>query len=160
MPETSPTPVGHELRDAALLPILLFAICLAATVILFHWLAWRSLRFLEYHEDTQYIAAFPANPLLSKLPNDPPDPRLEPEPSHDQLPLIDLQSVRARESSLLGPHSWGYVDPAHRFARIPLQQAMDMVVDRGLPTVLPATQPSAPPGQPPASAVHGPGGIP
>jgi hypothetical protein len=152
--------LGHELRDASPRPVLIFAIFLLVVLVFVHWLAFRSLRFLESREDLQYRADFPTNPLSQQMPGVPPDPRLEPEPSHDQLPIVDLQAVQSRQQSLIGSSAWGYVDPSRHFARIPIQQAIDMAVTSGLPDVLPATQPSAPPGQPPASAAHGPGGLP
>ena len=160
MPETPHANLGHELRDASPRPVFIFAISLLAVLVFVHWLAFKSLRFLESYEDAQYSAAYPANPLSRQMPGIPPDPRLEPEPSHDQLPIVDLHAVQSRQQSLIGPSAWGYVDSSHQFARIPIQQAIDLAVTRGLPDVLPATQPSAPPGEPPASAAHGPGGMP
>jgi hypothetical protein len=152
--------IGHETRDARPLPVFIFAIGLLATLVLVEWLAWNSLRFLQRYEDSHNRVYLPAHPLSALMPIVPPDPRLQPEPSHDVLPPADLARVRAEEQAKIGPSAWGWVDPSHQFARIPVQEAIDLAVKQGLPEVLPATQPSAPSSMPPASAPHGPGGVP
>jgi len=152
--------VGHELSDAAPRPVLIFALSLLAALAAIQWIGWKSLIALQRHEDAQNQIDFPANPLSAVMPDVPPDPRLEPEPSHDVLPLADLTDVKTREQALIGPNAWGWVDSSHQFARIPVQQAIDLAVRHGLPEFLPATQPSAPSSMPPASALHGPGGVP
>jgi len=156
----SETAVGHELRDVRPRPVLIFAVSLLAALVAVQWLAWKSLLFLQRYEDSQNQINFPAHPLSAVMPTIPPDPRLEPEPSHDVLPLADLTEVKTREQALIGPNAWGWADSSHHFARIPVQQAIDLAVEHGLPDILPATQPSAPPFMPPASAFHGPGGVP
>ncbi len=45
-PESAP--VGHEIRDAAPRPILIFAVCLVATLVLVHLVGWGALRFLQH----------------------------------------------------------------------------------------------------------------
>ncbi len=50
------------------------------------------------------------------------------------LPHVDLAEVQAREQALIGEHAWGWVDSSHQFARIPVQQAMNLAVKQGLPT--------------------------
>jgi hypothetical protein len=152
--------VGHELRDTTPRPVFIFALSLLAALVVIHWVGWKSLVLLQRHEDAQNQIDFPANPLSEAMPAVPPDPRLEPEPSRDVLPRADLIEVKTREQALIGPSAWGWMDSSHQFARIPLQSAIDLAVQNGLPDVLPATQPSAPPSMPPASALHGPGGVP
>lgn len=55
----------------------------------------------------------------------PPEPRLQP----DEKRTLDQQ--RAAEKELLGTYGW--VDEAHGVARIPVERAMDLVLERGLP---------------------------
>jgi hypothetical protein len=76
------------------------------------------------------------------------------------LPEADLAEVQAHEQLLIGDRAWGWSDSTHQFARIPIQEAMNLAVQHGLPNVLPATQPGSQPTGAPASALHGPGGIP
>jgi hypothetical protein len=48
----------------------------------------------------------------------PPVPRLQPSPG------TDLGTLRAQKSALLS--TWQWSDPAHRFARIPIERAMTL----------------------------------
>jgi hypothetical protein len=151
---------GYEVRDAAPRPILIFAIGLIATLVLVHIIGWWAYVWLEQSHKTEMGSQFPFHPLSAQTNAPPPDPRLEPEPSHDVLPRVDLAEVRAHEQAMIGPDAWGWVDSNHQFARIPLRDAIELAVKNGLPNILPATQPSAGPFMPPASALHGPGGVP
>ena len=157
-PESAPA--GHELRDVQPGPILIFAVTFLAALALVYLVGWGVLNRLERIHSADNRLAFPSHPLFKAMRSIPPDPRLEPEPSHDVPPRADLIEVRAREEALIGDHAWGWADSSHQFARIPVQSAIDLVVQRGLPAVLPATQPSDGPFMPPASALHGPGGVP
>lgn len=150
----------HETRDAGAGPLVLFAIALVVTLIIVHWVGWGAYRWLTGSTETENRQTFERHPLSEAMPAVPPDPRLEPEPSRDALPRADLLEVQTRERALLGDQTWGWVDSTHQFARIPLAQATNLAVERGLPLTLPATQPSAPPSMPPASSLHGPGGVP
>jgi len=62
-----------------------------------------------------------------------PEPRLQVNPS------IDLAALRAREESEL--NSYGWVDKNAGVLRIPIERAMDLTVERGLPV---QGQPGAP----------------
>jgi hypothetical protein len=151
---------GHELSDASAPALFIFAASFLASLGLVYLLGWGSFVILERTQYAENQLNFPPSPLSELMHASPPEPRLEPEPSHDSLPRVDLMDVRFREQAQIGDNAWAWADSSHQFARIPIQTAMDLVVARGLPLILPATQPSAPPNMPPASALHGPGGIP
>ncbi len=144
----------------ALRPIALFAIALIAMLLIVHFVSWGALTWLQSDKEAENLQAFPAQSMAFPNANVPPDPRLEPEPSHNVLPRGDLLENRAREQALIGPQAWSWVDSSHQFARIPLDQAMKLAVEHGLPDTLPATQPTTQQFMPPASALHGPGGVP
>ena len=57
------------------------------------------------------------------------DPRLEPNPLAPRL------AMRAREKELLGSYAW--VDRGAGVARIPIDRAMELLVERGLPASKP-----------------------
>ncbi|MGH7176034.1 MAG: hypothetical protein ACREJC_01520 [Tepidisphaeraceae bacterium] len=78
-------------------------------------------------------------PLARNLPP-PPEPRLQPNPSHERLDRQDMQALLAREQAALS--SYGWVDRQTGVVRIPIDRAMQIVVERGLP-VAPTTRPSA-----------------
>lgn len=151
---------GYEVRDARAPVLLFFGIGIVAVTAVCHLAAWDVLKWSAHREERENAVAFPASPLYNVIPTRPPEPTLEPEPHHDVLPRGDLEEVRARQRSIIGPDALGWADPDHRFARIPLDRAIDLAVNNGLPTTLPATQPTTQPFMPPASALHGPGGVP
>ncbi|MDP9174036.1 MAG: hypothetical protein M3O30_09245 [Planctomycetota bacterium] len=151
---------GHEVRDAHPRALLVFAVFFVTCVLIVHWIAWKSLALLQGNLDADNVQHHQPNPISIAMAAPPPDPRLESEPSHPQLPSEDLADVRARELAMLGNQSKGWVDANHKFARITITQAIDLAVTQGLPETLPATQPTTQPVMPPASSMHGPGGAP
>jgi hypothetical protein len=62
-----------------------------------------------------------------------------PQPQLQKSPIPDLKEVRAKEEQTLT--SYGWVDQQKGVVRIPISQAMDLVVKKGLP-VRTATPPS------------------
>ena len=62
-----------------------------------------------------------------------------PEPRLQKTPIPDLKAVRAAENQVLDTYGW--VDQQKGTVRIPIDQAMDLVVKKGLP-VRPATPPT------------------
>jgi hypothetical protein len=147
---------GHEVRDAS--PRAILIICFFASAVGVHFFAWAVLRWVEQGENLAATLVHPAHPLSAAMPATPPDPRLEPEPSRDVLPRQDLLEVQARERSLLNGHGW--LDANHKFARIGLEQATEMAVERGVPLTLPAIGATTQQSTPLASSTHGPGGVP
>jgi len=65
------------------------------------------------------------SPLAAELPKDPPEPRLQ------VLPAADLQRALAEDQQKLTGYGW--VEPNAGVVRIPVERAMDLVVERGLP---------------------------
>ena len=63
-----------------------------------------------------------------------------PEPQLQKAPIPDLKAVRAAEDQVLT--SYGWVDQQKGVVRIPIAQAMDLLVKKGLP-VRASTPPSA-----------------
>jgi len=63
-----------------------------------------------------------------------------PQPQLQKTPIPDLKAVRASEDQLLTTYGW--VDQQKGVVRIPIAQAMDLVVKKGLP-VRAAAPPSA-----------------
>jgi len=66
--------------------------------------------------------------------------KIFPDPQLQKTPIPDLKAVRAAEDETL--NSYGWVDQQKGVVRIPINQAMDMVVKKGLP-VSPSIPPSA-----------------
>jgi len=73
--------------------------------------------------------------VAANLQRTPPEPRLEPNP------LEPREKMRAEEELAL--HSYGWVDKQTGAVRIPIDRAMDLIAERGLPPAkaMPATAP-------------------
>lgn len=54
-----------------------------------------------------------------------------PQPQLEKTPIPDLKAVRSAEDQVL--NSYGWVDPQKGVVRIPIAQAMDQVLKKGLP---------------------------
>ena len=80
--------------------------------------------------------------------------RKAPEPRLQGEPFADWNALKARQETLLT--SYGWVDQPTGVTRIPIEQAMKMVIERGLP-VRPASgdaAPAAPATPAPAAGAH------
>ena len=93
------------------------------------WLAFNRLAFL--------LTPAPATSPLATIPQVPPGPQLQLNPT------VDLQGMLASEQNLLTKYAW--VNQQQGVVRIPIDQAMKLILQRGLPTRpnagLPATDP-------------------
>ena len=58
--------------------------------------------------------------------------RLPPSPRFQENPQQEMQDLRAKQGALL--EGYGWVNKEDGVARIPIEDAMKMVVERGLPT--------------------------
>ena len=119
MPGADPA-VGHEKRDADIRSLVIFAAVLAGTVFL---VMWGMARVFHYFGATQSLGP-PASPFAEAR-TLPPQPRLQVEPR------IDLNQLRSGEEVLL--HSYGWVDRNSGVVHIPIERAMDLVMERGVP---------------------------
>lgn len=82
--------------------------------------------------------ADPPPPMLleARMPHLPPAPRLQAEPFKD---LEELRTAEDRELS-----TYGWVDQASGVARLPIERAIDLLVDQGLPAWSAAIGPQEP----------------
>lgn len=112
--------VSHEASDVDVRGILRFAGALAILAALIH-IALYGLLFVYDQRETRRAA-----PVSAPRKEEPP-----PEPRLRVAPRADLLEMRKAEEDLLG--SYGWVDREKNVARMPIDRAMDMVVQRGLP---------------------------
>jgi len=113
---------GHEQRDADVISLFGVAIVLFLSSALICGAMWGLMRFLAAKE-----AAHEAPPQAAATAGAFPPPRLEAQPA------VDLQKFRTSENALLD--SYGWVDRNAGIARIPIDRAMQLIVERGLPDV-------------------------
>lgn len=69
--------------------------------------------------------ASPAYPLAVGRSQEPPTPRLQTQP------FKDVYQLKAAERTVL--HSYGWIDKANGIAHIPIERAMQLTIERGLP---------------------------
>jgi len=122
---------GHEASDVSIRLIVGFGIGLAIATALVSVAMWGLFRFFEAGQEKRRE---PVPPMVAaNLRRTPSGPRLEPDP------LAPRRAVQAREDAALT--SYGWVDPKAGVARIPIDRAMELLVERGLP---PPGPPSGP----------------
>jgi hypothetical protein len=135
-PENTTEHGGYERQDLPVSGILYFLLTIVVVVVICLFGLRGLFDFLDHREK----AAQPAvNPLVTNVPTDTrrisdpdeylkkafPDPRLE----TDERNQLNKDTVR--EEGLL--YSYGWVDEKAGTVRIPIERAMDLIVQRGLP---------------------------
>lgn len=119
---SGPSRAHYETRDFGARPIVVVAIVgTIVTVAIFVALYAFTAALDTYVQRT----APPPNPLAAVAPKEPPAPRLQP------APIEDLLELRAWEDSQL--HHYAWVDKANGVVRIPIERAMALLAERGLP---------------------------
>jgi hypothetical protein len=113
----------HEESDVNFGGILAFGaglivVCMAASLIVFVLF-----KYFEAHEAHSVPVEYP---LAAGQGN-----RVPPEPRLQVNPREDLRELRAKEDELLG--SYGWVDKNAGIVRIPIDDAMKLTIERGLP---------------------------
>jgi hypothetical protein len=133
-PHVEPAERRHAPYDLQLRPVVIFgAVLVGMIVLILLGLAWLFQAF-----NTRLAQQdMPPAPLAQTRPQLPPEPRLQVAPSQE------LQQMRAAEEALL--HSYGWIDQAAGIARLPIDRAVTLLVERGLPA-----WPESPAGQSPA----------
>jgi hypothetical protein len=122
---------GYETSDANPGSLLLFGLGMFVTIGLVLLIA---AGVFKYFSASQSLGA-PASPFANAS-QIPPAPRLQTEPK------LDLEHLRAREDRLL--HTYEWIDPNAGIVRIPIERAMELVLQRGLPVRQQAKEEKAP----------------
>jgi hypothetical protein len=119
----TPAGAGYEHTDAGAWTILKFLLWLAGSAVLIH--AGLALLFSLFVEQRVEHQA-PRYPLaVGDSPRVPPEPRLQP------FPREDIMNFRIGENAALNQYGW--VDRNAGVVRIPIQEAMKLTLERGLP---------------------------
>ncbi len=116
--------VHRETSDVSIAGIAVFVIVLIVAAVLIHGAVWVLYRYDERTTVTEGAREFPiAAESMQRLP---PEPRLQTDPRDD---LLNLR--RTQDQAL---HSYAWVDRNAGIVRIPIEQAMKLTAERGLPT--------------------------
>jgi len=114
---------GHEERDVSARPVALAAIGLAAVCVAAFVLMHLLFNLLASLQSYQSAAPSPLAGAYGQ--KQPPAPRLQ------TSPLQDLLALRARDAALLDGYAW--VDRDAGVVRIPIERAIAVLAERGLP---------------------------
>jgi hypothetical protein len=116
--------VDHEESDVDVSAILRYGIGLVAIAIAVHVLLWLLLGVFERQNERRQTQVYP----MAAGEQD----RLPPAPRFQENPQQELQDLRAKQRALL--EGYGWVKKEAGIARIPIEDAMKIVVQQGLPT--------------------------
>jgi hypothetical protein len=114
--------VAHEKSDVNIRAIFGVAAGLLATAIVVHVAMFVLFVYFQGREAARKPRAFPLATLERQLP---PEPRIQARPEEN---LMDL---RRHEDQILSSYAW--VDEKAGVARIPIDEAMRLTIQRGLP---------------------------
>jgi hypothetical protein len=119
----TPPPNAHDDRDINVRAITIFAGAMLVSALVIHIGLWvMNDRLL----DAERAAHGPVMPMAAERAKGPPAPRLQANP------VADLRAYRAAENERL--RSYGWVDQARGVVHIPIERAIDLVAERGLPS--------------------------
>jgi hypothetical protein len=128
-PHTAPAAAGdinpevhHEESDANITAVFAFGVGLIGVAAVVFLLVFVLFRFFEVREAARVPPAYPLAISREALP---PEPRLQTNPRED------LADLFAKEDALLT--SYGWVDKNAGVVRIPIDEAMKLTLQRGLP---------------------------
>ena len=130
---------GFERRDMSAAAVVYFFVGLAAAAIVIHLLLVAFYDFLDKRSNAQQT---PVSPLIANVPVDTRhipkqyENRAFPEPRLENDERNQLTQIRLNEERVL--NSYGWVDEKSKTIRIPIERAMDLVAQRGLPVRPPA----------------------
>jgi hypothetical protein len=123
--QTDNPAVHHEESDVNIRGILGFAAGLIVVAIVIHVAIWGLFRFFDARAARQ--AEQPEFPLAVTQ-----ETRLPPEPRLQTNPRQDMADLRAAEDETLTTYGW--VDRNAGVVRIPIEEAMRLTLQRGLPS--------------------------
>jgi hypothetical protein len=113
----------HETRDISTRVVVLFGVSLMVGAVLVHFLTWVLYAFYGSLQAKAYPRQYPMAQVGA--PPLPPTPRLQAQPRED------LKTLRAEEQRRLD--SYGWVDAARGEVHIPIDRAMELLLQQGLP---------------------------
>ena len=116
--------VSHEHSDVNIRAIFGFGAGLIVVAAVVHLLIYVLFGFFDDRERLQKPAAYPL--AAAEGHREPPEPRLQTDPRQD------LADLRAKEDEQL--ETYGWVDKNAGVVRIPIEAAMKLTLERGLPS--------------------------
>jgi hypothetical protein len=115
--------VVHEESDVDVSAILRYGLGLLGVALVVHVFLWWLLGVFERQNEHRQTQVYP---MAASEQN-----RLPPAPRFQENPQQELQELRAKQRALL--EGYGWVNKEAGIARIPIEDAMKIVIERGLP---------------------------
>lgn len=128
-PDTS---AGHEKRDLSTRVVAIFGISLIIGAAVVHVVIWLLFLYFGNLHDRAYPREYPLAQVGA--------PRQAPEPRLQEKPREDLKRLRAEERRIL--QGYGWVDQQRGVVHIPIERAMELLLQQGLPVRAQAPQPA------------------
>ncbi len=125
--------VSFERGDVNVFQITAFGIGLLISCIVVVFAMWAMFHFLAVRAD-KLDAKMPGT-MEKERASLPPEPRLtglRPRPESPVSPRIEMDQLRGEENAIL--ENYGWIDPNKGTVRIPIEQAIEMVAQKGLPS--------------------------
>jgi len=130
---------AYETRDVKVRPLAQYLVGLTVAIIVTYLIVLGVFRLFNARKTAQDAQADPAAVQRAALP---PEQRLPAEPRIQADPASELQVLRRAEDELL--HTYGWIDREAGTVHIPIDQAMKLVVEQGLPVRQPESASPAP----------------
>lgn len=126
---------GFEREDLGARSVFTFLIGLALVVALVYFVVWGMYSYLDAYQRAHQPAQ---NPLAQRVATDtrvvtPSDITNFPEPRLEKNERLEINDFRQQEERML--NSYGWVDEKAGVVHIPIERAMQLVAQRGLPVV-------------------------
>ncbi len=116
--------VHHETSDVSVNGVVVFVIVLIVSAVVIHGAVWAVYKYFGAQASQAAAVEYPlAIEAMRRLP---PEPRLQTDPRDD------LAHLRRAEDDVLQSYAW--IDRSAGVVRIPIDQAMKLIAERGLPT--------------------------
>jgi hypothetical protein len=128
--------VAFEARDVRVSPILKFLMYLGISIVISYFVALGIYRGLRRFWAESYPQPIPSR--VEAGPTMPPEPRLQGMPGHQNDPQQDLRDKLKADMEANNTLEW--VDEKAGIAEIPVSDAMQLIVEKGLPAI--ATPPA------------------
>ncbi len=124
LPELEHPEVHHEEKDVNVWAVGKFAIALVLICIAALFILFGLFRYFQAREAAVQAPLKPGVNIDAR--------RLPPAPRLQDAPILDLKQMRDAEDQILG--SYGWVDRQNGTVRIPIDRAIDLLAQRGLPS--------------------------
>ena len=131
-----PAGIHHETSDVNVRPLAWLGVGLALLIVISIVAMKGVFVFLDRQQARNDVAP---SPMMTQRPQQPPEPRLQTTPVPNRKLIFEQENKRLT--------TYGWVDPKSGVVRIPVEQAMKRLAERGLPARNESSQPSAISGQ-------------